>query len=303
VAGSYTYNPDQFWEYTAAFSSLQRTSEDNLAGRLNISRNIGNWDAFVDGAFTDDQVLGTGSAVGAGMFYNVPGWGGRFFYDDVTEDFFPRIGFAAETDFRGFSTGVDREIEYESGAITSAEFGIEAFDYTRRDGAHYREGVGAGGGFAFRNLIAVDFGFEYEHFEADHNRTFGTSIEYPYNNPYRSLEAGIVFGEIEGTTYRSIEAGFRYRPVQRLQLGLSAQAVKHVEDEEQIVFNFNYLMNKFESIGGRVVYNEHEWNWYASYRMGGNAGAEFFLIVGDPNASSFQKTLVFKVSVPFTIGW
>jgi hypothetical protein len=32
--------------------------------------------------------------------------------------------------------------------------------------------------------------------------------------------------------------------------------------------------------------------------MSGNRGAEYFLILGDPNASTFQRALVFKVSVP-----
>jgi hypothetical protein len=45
-----------------------------------------------------------------------------------------------------------------------------------------------------------------------------------------------------------------------------------------------------------------EWNWFLSYKRSGNLGAEYFLILGDPNATSFHKTLVFKVSVPLTVG-
>lgn len=300
-AGSYTFNPDQYWEYTAAFSALHREDEDNFAGRMNVSREMGNWDAFFDGAFTDDEVRGAGSAISAGMFYNVPGWGGRFFYDDVTEDFFPRIGFAPQTDFRGFNIGADREIEFTSGTLRSIEAGIGAFDYTRRDGTHYREGVGGGVEFALANLIEVGFGVDYEHFEDRHDTVFSFGLEYPYTSSYRRVGIEIDQGVIEGERYTSIEAGLLYRPFQRLQLSLSGQAVQHTENEEQIVFNFNYLINKYESIGGRVVYNEKQWNWYASYRMGGNLGAEYFLILGDPNADTFQRTVVFKVTVPFTI--
>jgi hypothetical protein len=176
-------------------------------------------------------------------------------------------------------------------------------DYTRRDGTHYRRDVGVGFGVDFASQLSMGVGADFEHFEDDHNRLFFFDAQYPDNNPYRTTGLEIATGEIQGQRYQSAEIGFRYRPVQRLQVGLSAQTVKHFEDEDQIVFNFNYLMNKYESIGGRVVYNEHEWNWYASYRMGGNVGAEYFLIVGDPNATTFQKTLVFKVTVPFAIRW
>jgi hypothetical protein len=303
VAGAYTHNPDPYWEFTTAFSSLHRPGEDNLSGRMNISRELGNWDAFIDGAFTDDEIIGKGSAVGLGMFYNVPGWGGRIFYDDVTADFFPRIGFAAETDYRGISVGADRELEFTSGALRSMEAGIDFFDYKRRNGEHYREGGGFGMEFSLANQLALGVGLEYEHFMDRHDRAASFGFEYPQNSAYRQFGAEIVVGHIDNDPYRSVEVGVLYRPVKRFQLSLSAQAVQHTEDEEQIVFNFNYLMNKYESIGGRIVYNEREWNWYASYRMGGNLGAEYFLIIGDPNASTFQKTLVFKVTMPFAIRW
>lgn len=302
-AGSYTYNPDEYWEYTAAFASLQRVSEDNFAGRLNISRRIGNWLGFIDGATTDDEVVGKGSATSFGGFYQVPGWDANFNYVDVTEDFFPRIGFASERDFRGYNASVGREVEFVDGALSNVDIGLGVHDYTRRDGSHYREGANFGIDTAWANLVSVDFGFEYEHFEDRHDKLFEASFGFPRNNPYRRFGVGAGFGEIDGAPYRSVEAGVYYRPVQRLQLSLRAQSVQHTEDEDQIVLSFNFLMNKFESFGGRVVYNEHEWNWYASYRMGGNEGAEYFLIVGDPNASSFQKSLVFKVTVPFAIKW
>jgi hypothetical protein len=257
---------------------------------------------YVDGSVTDDEVEGNGSATSFGTFYRVPGWDANLNFVDVTEDFFPRIGFVADRDFRGFNGGVGREIESTTGSLSSVEYGVRVFDYTRRDGSHYREGGSFDIETAWKNLLSVDLEFDYEHFEDRHDKTVGVGFNFPRNNPYRRFGAGLTYGQIEGETYRSVQAGLWYRPVKRLQLSLRAQAVQHTEDEEQIVFNFNFLMNKFESIGGRVVYNEHDWNWFVSYRMGGNAGAEYFLIVGDPNASSFQKTLIFKVSVPFTIG-
>ncbi len=302
VAGSYTYNPDNFIEYTAAFAALQRDGEDNAAGRINVSRQFGNWLGFVDAATTDDEIEGNGAASSVGAFYNIPGWEVSGSYVDVAEGFFPRIGFAAETDLRGINGQVIRDLEYRSGSLQSVEYGFELQDYTRRNGSHYREGGSVWLDTAWTNQLSFDVAMFYEHFEDRHDRAVEVRFKYPRNSPYRRFGAEVTVGTIDNATYRSVGGEILYRPVKRLQLSLRAQAVKHIVDEEQIVFNFNYLMNKYESVGGRVVYNEHEWNWFASYRMGGNAGAEYFLIVGDPNASSFQKTLVLKVSVPFKIG-
>lgn len=303
VAGSLTYNPDARWEYTAAFASLQRTDEDNFAGRLNISRRFGNWMGYVDGSITNDQILGKGSATSFGTFYNVPGWQGSLNFVEVTDDYFPRIGFAAERDLRGVSARLEREWEYADGPVNSSNLEVRFTDYSRRDGSHYRDGIDASYGTDFASLLSISAGIHYEHFENDHNRLYRFEVQYPDNNPYRSSGIEVATGDVQGKRYQSVELGLRYRPVQRLQLGLSAQTVKHFEDEDQIVMSFNWLMNKYESIGGRVVYDDHTWNWYASYRMGGNEGAEYFLIVGDPNASSFQKALVLKVTVPLAIRW
>ena len=94
----------------------------------------------------------------------------------------------------------------------------------------------------------------------------------------------------------------RYRPIKRLQLSVRGQAVRHILDEEQVIFGFNWERDRYQSIGGRAVLQDDSWNWFASYRMSGNFGAEYFLIVGDPNASSFQRSLIFKVAMPLTIG-
>ena len=301
-AGSYTYNPDQYAEYSFSFASLQKVGEDNNAGRINLSRKSGNWLGFVETNLTEDQIEGNGSANLAGAFYNGPGWNGGLNFVDVTSGFFPRIGLVPERDFRGFSGSLARQIEYTGGTINRTEYSVEGFDYTRRDGAHYRDGVALSAEASMKSLIQASTDFQYEHFEDRHDMLASVSFEYPYTNPYRRFGVGASFGEIENAAYRLIEGGFRYRPFKRLQLSLSAQSVQHTVNEDQIVLELNFEKGKFESFGGRVVYNEHQWNWFASYHMSGNTGAEYFLIVGDPNASSFQKTLILKVTVPFTIG-
>jgi hypothetical protein len=42
-------------------------------------------------------------------------------------------------------------------------------------------------------------------------------------------------------------------------------------------------------------------NWYLSFRQSGNRGAEYYLILGDPNAVSFRTSLILKAVFPFSL--
>ncbi|MCH8979405.1 MAG: hypothetical protein IH945_09230 [Armatimonadetes bacterium] len=302
TAGSYTYNPDPLTEFTGSFVSLLRAGEDNTGGRFAASRLFGKWMFFGESSVTDDEIIGTGTASTVGAFYATPGWRSNLFLLDVAGDFFPRVGFASETDFKGYSGSVTRELEFTSGTLTQAEIDFDFWDFERRGGAHYREGLSLDAELTLNNVLEVQVGTTYEHFLNRHDNLQSAKLEYPKNNPYRQIQVEYEFGEINNADYQSFSGRLRYRPVKRLQLSVRAQAVRHIVDEEQVIFGVNWEMDRYQSIGGRAVLQDDRWNWFASYRMSGNFGAEYFLIVGDPNASSFQRSLIFKVSVPLTIG-
>lgn len=77
------------------------------------------------------------------------------------------------------------------------------------------------------------------------------------------------------TPHQRIPARILRRPGWgRLQLRLSFQTVEHFAYRDQTIFNFDWEMGDYQSIGGRVVQSNDRWNWLASYRMSGNVGTE-----------------------------
>jgi hypothetical protein len=61
-------------------------------------------------------------------------------------------------------------------------------------------------------------------------------------------------------------------------------------------------MGNDRSISGRAVQRDDKTNWYLALRQSGNTGIEYYLILGDPNALEFTKSLILKVVVPFQLG-
>jgi hypothetical protein len=94
-----------------------------------------------------------------------------------------------------------------------------------------------------------------------------------------------------------------YRPLWNLQLSASYQAVTRLGQSEDLgIFSFTYDIGREQSVSGRVVQRSGDTNYYLGFRQSGGRGAEYFLILGDPNARRFTKSLILKAVFPFQIG-
>ena len=302
TVGSFTHNTSPYTEFTGAFAAHNSPGAENTAGRFNASHRTGDWLLFGETDLTYDEVNGTGVANSFGTFYNVPGWSSFILVNEVSPDFFPRVGFAPETDFTGYSATLTRTEVYKTGSVKELRAGINVLDYDRFRGGHYREALGANVNVTLTNGLELQARTSYENFLSRHDNVHTVGFEYPKNDPYRRVSAIYQFGDILATDYQSTTLQWRFRPVKRLQVVTRYQSVRHIVNRDQTIVTFNWEMDKYQSIGGRVVGQDGVWNWFASYRMGRNLGAEYFLIVGNPNSASFQRSLIFKVSVPLTIG-
>ena len=82
---------------------------------------------------------------------------------------------------------------------------------------------------------------------------------------------------------------------------MSYQVVDHGDRKEQAIFGFNDDLGRNRAVSGRVVYRSSRTNGYIAFRRSGNRGAEYFLILGDPNALKFRSSLLLKIVSPFDI--
>ena len=148
----------------------------------------------------------------------------------------------------------------------------------------------------------MNFGATFNHFGPYHYEIYSANLSLPRNDPYRGWTLSHVTGYIADERYNSTTLAVRYRPIKRLQLGARYQKVDHFAERDQTIVSANWEMDKYQSIGGRLVAQDGDVNWFVSYSRRGNLGAEYFLIVGDPNTDTFQSSVILKVSIPLAIG-
>ena len=176
--------------------------------------------------------------------------------------------------------------------------GAYGLNYQHFAGGDYRRNTGGDLFFTFRNNVQYHFNGDYSVFEGSHDHTNTFEVRAPWNDPYRNWRANYTWGQIEGADYRSFAIGSAYRPTNKFQLTLTSQFVKFNGDQKQLILGGNYDLGNDRAISGRVVQSNSNLNAYVALQRSGGAGIEYFLILGDPNALKFRRSLILKVTYP-----
>jgi hypothetical protein len=70
-----------------------------------------------------------------------------------------------------------------------------------------------------------------------------------------------------------------------------------------VILGANDDLRRNRAISGRIVYQTGQTNAYLAFRRSGNRGTEYYLILGDPNATHFRASLLLKVVTPFDVAF
>lgn len=299
---STTFTPEPSVLISTSAVALQRRGQNNLANHLDFVKWDGPWQFFGLVSRTEDDVLDKGYAYLGGVQYQRQGWSANVVASRVDERFLPRLGFAQLRNYSGVNGYVQRQQTFRKGPVSRMTLFVSGNDYRQLGtGDNYLSGYEFFMNAGFRNGLGASLEWSGKRFFETYDNFWSGTVNFPAGNPYRGVSLQYGQGRFADHPYRSLLALVRYRPVQRLQLTLGAQWVEHFEKQTQIVSNFNYQISKYDALGGRIVGRDDDWNAYISYRHSGGTGAEYFVILGDPNASEFKKSLILKLVVPVDV--
>lgn len=293
------YSPDASSNFRFSHTSLDSKDLQNQGYLFAYNRQVSKpLNIFFRGASTHDNVVGKGEERLASLNYNEGELNVFMQYRQISPKYLPRLGFTPETDFKGVLGSVGWNHQIKEGPIAEIFVDTYGTKYDHFAGGNYRRNNGGDLGIGFRNGPQVNANIDYSQFEGSNDHTNMIGIDMPRNDPNRNWYANYTWGEIESQNYTSVGIGSAYRPINKLQLSLGAQFVHHFENQRQIIFTGNYDLGNDKSISGRLVQQGDETNAYVALQRHGNAGMEYFLILGDPNALHFRSSLILKITYP-----
>ncbi|MGV3617757.1 MAG: DUF5916 domain-containing protein [Fimbriimonas sp.] len=289
---------------TVAGTQLTRRGLENSASFIGGGHGWGPWDVFFQHQSTRDTERGHGRRVNTGLNYNKDGFFGGGEWVEVTPQFLPRLGFAPQTDFRGYNAYAGMQRLLSKGPLQGWEFNLGGIDWRTFGGDNFISGVNGFASITLRNGTDLDMGFNFEKFRQNDDKVYFFDYDKANGDPYRNAGFHIETGEIAGRSYTSISPRISLRPLPRLQLSGTYQSVRHYDVSDQTILTASYDLNMADSVSGRFIQQDRRTSWYLAYRRTGNKGAEYYVILGEPRVNidrSFQASLILKAVFP--IDW
>lgn len=279
------------------------TSVTNHAAGLDVTLQGERWGIGTNLGLTKDSVLGSGLRTDVDILYRDNYIRGSVGYQRITSDFFPRLGFAPRRGFRGWHGFVQYERQYPAGIIHAIEVDVSARDtWNDDDSGVYLRDYNVNADVSFQSGLKIEAGVKKSNFQGLKDTIYAVGASYPVTDAYRNVSLQLMWGEVDADNYKLASIGGNYRFPFRLSVGAEFQfETIGASTESQHVIGLNYELSEFRAISGRAVVRNGKTNWYLAFRQSGNLGAEYYLIIGDPNSDDFQKRLILKAVIPVDI--
>jgi hypothetical protein len=294
--------PRQFG-YNFEFVQNDQPGLDNTAARLGLSQRVGGWNARFNSSMTYDQVEGSGSRWEASLSRFTNRGFTMMNYSETSDSYFTRLNFQRGTGNKGFMYNQSIFSRSKAGWIRSASTNFGWSESTRLNGDPYSRNRYLGGELEIANTLSLEANASAGSFLGNKDHAWDAGIGFFPNDPNRSIRAGYSEGRVGSEDFSSWSIDAFYRPTIFWRLSAGYSEFERGGLEKQAVVSASYDLDIYNTIAARAVLRGDEWSWYASYGQAGKRGAEYFLIVGDPNSEKFRPTVALKILVPVEIGF
>lgn len=281
--------------------SSQRKGLNSHAGQLGARITQGSMTYSGSLALTDDEVFGSGSSISANVGHSRKGSSTGFGYSEVSAGFFPRLGFSPDRGFRSAYLYHGLTLQPKKGEVRSLQLNASTHWSEKLNGDPYQLGMGAFVSGSTKSKIGLELGYQQLRFLNSIDHVWSWGLDYPSSNPNRRISIGGASGSLARADYTNLGLSGTYRLSPRLVTSLSTQFEDHYQKSRQTIFNVTWDLGGYQDFGGRMIARNGKVNWHLTWRKAGREGSEFFVILGDPNAPEFRRSLIVKAVFPLSL--
>ena len=299
---TFDHQQDVNTSYRVAVTGSNRPGENNTAYLLRANEDFGLWSFNLRDQGSQDSLTGFGRKSEFNTSYYVNGLFMQGSLYRTADNFNPILAYVPQNDVRGYSFREFYEKRWDAGTIREIS-SFSNYYVNMRDSRPglYNRGASSFNNFRLGKLMYLNLSGTVEDFEGSKDHTVGGSVSLPALSPDLNYNLGYTQGRIAGDKYQQTSLGYSRRWRNRFSANLSYQLQNYQGTQRQLVASANYDIDESRTISGRLIGQEGSLGGYLSLRRSGNRGAEYFLILGDPNQAKFVTSIILKVSIPFEI--
>lgn len=271
---------------------------DNTAALVVGEQRSGNWMLNLQGGFSGGPNSG-GRMVQAAALYlartSVLGLVG-FSLDDR---YLLPHGFIPFTGIKGGVAILQHWAEWRKGAWRNFSLEGEGGYQVHSDGRPFQRGFGLRGNLVSRSDYALNLNVSRWKFENEWDSTVSLGFGVRVSDRFNRAGCMISTGTLGGNRQTLIGPSVNVRILRKLDIGFSGAYQRLGSTSQQYVTTMSYEFSPTRSVGGRIVVTNGQTNGYLSYRNSGGKGLETYMILGDPNATTFRSQALLKLVQPW----
>lgn len=293
VVARYQHNLSATADVGLFFTQRSAKSENNTVGVLDQRVRWGKL------GLSSQWAISTGTnAGGPAKQVNLTYEDARLFWSlqflDVSPRFQDANGLIFFNDFRGIHLYSFWYSEWRKGFWRA--FNVSFFPqydwYT--SGRPFRRGAGFEMEMVARSDWSIGLSTEYQKFDDQTDFTYGLRLRNGVSNRFRQFGIRLSTGRLADRPASYIGPDFSVRILRKLDIAYGGAILNLDGSVQQHILTMNYEISPTRSLGGRVVIQDADTNWYVSYRNSGARGTEVYFILGDPNARRFVERAAVK---------
>lgn len=284
---------------SAGFMLVQKSANDdnNTLGVLTQSTRRGKLSLDTDLALTSGRDSG-GDAKHIQLVYADKLVRTELTYNDISPIFRAADGLVFFPDYRGPILGSRYNNEWKKGFFRRMTVGGGLVHLWHADGSAFARGAELGGYLETRSDLGINLGVNSYVFDGQSDATVNLGVVANASNRFRQYGMFLTTGKQGDKPSTFLGPMFSVRVFRKLDIAYSGSIQNLSGVQHQHILTMMYNLSPTRSIGGRVVVQGGDTNWYLSYRNSGAKGVESYLILGDPNAQRFQNQFRVKLIFP-----
>ena len=212
----------------------------------------------------------------------------------VDPDFVNNLGYQPFTSLRG--GGVEGIIsnEWREGFIRSIFIGANGIAANNYEGELFQRDFAVFSNFWSHSDYGLYLSWYGGRFQEYSDNLINIGLRARSSDQFNNVGIDYSWGKRADSRIRRVSGNLNLR-IYGFTVGLSSSMQWHFERHYQQILTLGYDFSPALSLGSRLIWQKDGSNIYFALRRSGYAGTDFFIILGDPNASKFRQRLVAKV--------
>ncbi|MDE0010949.1 MAG: DUF5916 domain-containing protein [Candidatus Poribacteria bacterium] len=209
-------------------------------------------------------------------------------------DFVNNLGYHPFTGNRGGALQGIIKNEWREGFLRSIFVGANVIASNTYEGEVFQQDFSVFSDFLTHSDYGLSVGWYGGRFQEFTDSVFNIRLKARASDRFNNVSVGYNWGEQADQRIHRISGNLNLR-THGFTAGFSSSIQWHFERRYQQILTLAYDFSPALSLGSRLIWQVEGVNIYFALRRSGYAGTDFFIILGDPNASEFKQRLVAKV--------